>query len=558
MKKPRNFLWMGLGFLLMFSIFAGVLNLAKAADDLYEDNDTQAFAKNIPFGRTNNLVYNDEDWYKVSLMYNETFNFKIWTYGAYFSVEFFNITGSKLDMFGGAGSSLSRIFTCMQYPEMTLDIHIVGTTVGSVYDLDLYTNRQNPYDDMFENNDNQTESKLMPYEFHRDLRLFDEDWYQFAARANYNCFFQLQTGEFYFEMELYNQSGYITKLGGASGSLTLNYTAPMNGPLFIRIIGDYIGRTYNFWAWYDNLNYIALDPYENDDNFEQNYYAGNGNFTVNNGVQWDDDYFKLQVGAHFAVNITLQYNFNIGNLSLTVYNENYTSFGLQSSNTGTEKFDMGPIPYAREYYIRVTGNNTGVNYTMNILQRFIRIDDSIEPYNDKAHAYFLQNTNTSYFNLMQFDADYFKIGVDPNLMLLVIIDCMSNAPIVLFDEHPTESRIIRNESSTFDGQLMFEFGAQNQYNEYIIAVKGNNEGAPYNITFQFLPANPSPTSSSSNTGTSSTQSNTNTNSQSSDQKTSGTTDFENPFGSIPGYPLIIFAFFSGLTVIWIFRTRKIR
>ncbi len=232
----------------------------------------------------------------------------------------------------------------------------------------LWINVQEP-DDPFEENDNYN----CPYYLdihtittYNNLRLFDEDNYEFTANANEEVVVNLHTTEYIGNIILNdinpNDGSLIrTDSGGGDQLLTLIFRAkPTQQNYVIKVNQTTFGLSYDLTFSY----YPATpeDQAEENDDIESAHYV-QMEISLENMVQYDDDWYS------FYNPVSIMYiKMSCSSASpfqIEIYDRNGDLLSnVSMSSADEELYFTSDYGKADDYYIRVTGDNTGAMYSL--------------------------------------------------------------------------------------------------------------------------------------------------------------------------------------------------
>lgn len=145
------------------------------------------------------------------------------------------------------------------------------------------------------------------------------------------------------------------------------------------------------------------------------------------GVQWDEDWFKVIVSPHFRqLFVDLRYQHYLGNIGLSLFNDK-GELVSKSDRDGDDEFINVLLEKGGIYYIKIDGNQKGNHYDFRYWSQFTGGKDDLAEENDTLKTAF---DLTSYQGKwlsetlgegVAADDDYYKIKV-PTDKKRVIID----------------------------------------------------------------------------------------------------------------------------------------
>lgn len=373
---------------------------SSGSDDAYEENDDFAGAEDLstqidtPLSLISGTgAQYDDDWYRIQLSSDGS------TLTA--TLDFVNAEGDlRLTLFDAAGVELVSTDTATDREIVTIDdllagdyfLLVTGPGVGTFYDL-VWTGY---VDDNYEDNNDLVEAydlgvsstgSLVPIDG-PGVRGNDDDFFVIAPSAVGNVtltanatFIHSLDGNI--DLQILDENG--TSLGVANSvtdneSLTVDID-PLAEAFFIRIFGaDDSGLTYDLdWA------FSPIDNYEDNDSIgtpsdlsaiENTLLSETQGFAT----QQDADYYRVTLPANSReLTVILNFEHARGNIDLAIYDPLSALIGSAASTTDNEVLTVPVNPAGGDYFIEVTGDNSGNPYD---LIWSVSVDDLYEENDD--------------------------------------------------------------------------------------------------------------------------------------------------------------------------------
>jgi hypothetical protein len=362
-------------------------------DDMYENNDTMATARNLGTLTTlktvNNLrLLDSADWYSFTTT-------SIGTVSDSVSISFLNSQGNlDLQLYNSTGTLVDQSSTTMDQEQISLS----GLAAGKYYVLVFGANGDRnenytlqikppvpvPADDQYEPNNSFATAfnfgALSTGKTVAGLKMADSgDWYSFTTvgigGANDGASISFLDSQGDLDMELYDANGNLLDTSSGSGNTeAVSLTGQAAGTYVVHVYG-YHGAL--------NPNYtLTISPPSGDDPYEPNntrttaYNFGtlSGNLTVNNLVLADAaDWYKFTTTATGTAANSVAINFTNaqGDLGLDLFDANGNEIGSSTGPNDGESISMNTLA-AGTYYAQVFGENgaTNPNYSLVVTPAF--------------------------------------------------------------------------------------------------------------------------------------------------------------------------------------------
>ncbi len=330
-----------------------------AYDDEYEPNDEFTSASEIYPDFYHNLVNNDMDIYKIYL--DQEVSIDIYN-TSYLWVQLFDDMYMLLADFTNEGSYLTLDWETHHSGDYYIVVN--GSALGDFYDMDIWLT--GPMDDWAEPNDFLGESCELGFGYHDGLVQSDDDWYKVWLYPNdpleINLFYD--TVYTWMNLELYDEyENHLASSNMDGDHLHLSWTNwDYNQYVYIKITGN------NNGDWY----HIGLDLTMGDDWAEENdyfYEAQHLNLGYHDElVQNDDDWYEVWLEPNDPLEINLFYDTEYSWMNLELYNENEAFLTSGTNEEGHLILSWtNDDDYGRSFYIKITGNNNGDWYNLDLI-----------------------------------------------------------------------------------------------------------------------------------------------------------------------------------------------
>jgi len=403
------------------------------ADDIYENNNFVALAADVPFGTYENLILRNDDFYEfdttgvdqVDISMTHDFDFgQIYMdvrnpSGAILAGNFaFNNDTLEIPNFDTSGldSVIVRVFGASLITANTYDLTVTAATKaesgdsfflaydGSIptraYDAESligpvigHASADKGVDDGFEENDflAQAENAMeLPVNQDVQLRLEDDDYYRIPLRDLNDFATQSARITVSFDnddanigLELldarceFNGAGTFLRL-----AQSFRPTADQESVTYVNATGNeyvylrVIDQEFNGSNTYNQADYTVRVDLFSDDAFETGGFPGNPatNFpvgqTVENLIVKDDDFFRIDLSGANTVTVTMDHDFNNGQLYVSLLEDNGTYQILNGdgaaqtfqANSNTLTLTDVDVSGDDSAVIRVFAANRGTNF----------------------------------------------------------------------------------------------------------------------------------------------------------------------------------------------------
>ncbi len=410
--KNKNFLSIFFISLMIVGIVSYGTNIVKAIDeDGYEENDDFLTAYEIGPGFYPNLCHGDEDWFNISIGADEIIKIYLEFNGSIDNIDLqlYNSAHQLLTSSNGIGNNESVLWTSMT--PQTLYIRVYGDHSGEAYNMTV------SIDDWAEPNNIRAESVYLGLGYHENFIQNDDDWY------NYGWVYSMET----LEVDLYYDTAFVLNISlideyDLPHGYTLTYeswgtrlewlSAGDHSDVYIHVYGSDIGLEYN----------LSLYIFGGSDDWaEENDYlteARHLDLLWNGGmVQNDDDWYEVWLYPYDKLELNLFYNTweTWMNLDLFDEYENFLTSGYMDGDHLHLFWENDE--YDRNVYIKITGNNSGYFYDLELIFNGQTGDDWAE---DNDYFYDAEHLDFGYYDdFIQNDDDWYEVWLKPNDQLKI-------------------------------------------------------------------------------------------------------------------------------------------
>ena len=420
--------------------------------DRFEDNDNSGNPTEIRFSATGeanednlSIESGDDDWYSFSLAQQGGFGDEVSINFLHslgdLDLELYNANDTTFSIDGSfsvsdnesislaflpAGDYLIRVYGYLEAsnPDYSLTIDVPATDLGAGED-DLYEPNNN------QNNATNIQDKLGQTIDNLSITTeADEDWFEFElirdGTQSDNVTISFVSEEADLDLGLYNSSGVLINSSlGISDTETISFEGLIPGIYYAQVY-SYLGTTDYSLAVSAPVSggSLNLDQYEPNDSREDaedlGTVRGTGNVFSNLSIHQANnaDWFKFSPDAAGTVDITLNFDHDLGDIDLRVYNAEGNFLDISESISDTEAITIENAAADSTYFVEVYGylDATNPNYSLNIDAPIPFDPDSIdldqyEPNNSFDNAKELRSLNDVLEGLTLHqagDSDWFK------------------------------------------------------------------------------------------------------------------------------------------------------
>ena len=410
---------------------------AGCTDDGYEPNATQDAAYDLgstSFSDTGlQSCPDDDDWYSFEMFAGETLEVDVWFTDADGDIE--------LEVYDSAGTVVDSATTSDDNESLSVPIDVTDTyairiwlfggtpVAGNSYDLDVDYVAATCPDDLYENNDADTEAYYLGDSGYSDTGLqlcpSDEDWFEVFGWAGDEI-----TADIYFtdadgdiDMELFDSGGtLIDESATASDDESITWTVSSSDSFFLRVFfwsssPPAAGNDYDLEVTVTTVGCVD-DTYEDNDTQAAAYGITTNNWseTALQACPWDDDWYDFDLYVGETLDLAVWFTHADGDIDVRVY-DSAGSVVFSSLSYTDNEFIYEPITVSDTYSIRINlaGGTPvlGNDYDLDVayIAPSTCTDDSHEPNNNAGAASYLGSVDYSEtgLQLCPSDEDWFEI-----------------------------------------------------------------------------------------------------------------------------------------------------
>jgi len=370
-------------------------------DDEFEENDSPETAAELAPGEYGQLRCFDDDWYKLVVPAGKIATaMAIWD-DRFGSVGFYGFAENGIDSvaapFAGPGTYLVKVEPLPG--EIQPDYGLV---------IQFFT------EDQYEENDTQdTAAPISAGEY--DLTVVDDDWFRMdegmPAVVQVAITFDHATGDL--DLELYDEDGTLLA-SSATGADTETVTGfTLTGKFLIHVFG-YNGQA-NTCHMTVGVTPIQEDQWEENDAMDEAATIEPGTYEI--GVL-DSDWFRVAVGTSAVLHVTLEFDNDIGDVDLELYDAADGLLAISMSTSDTEI--ANGYAAGGEFLIHVYAYS-GINRCQMTIKATPITDDRFEE-NDTQETAALIDPGT--YEIVAIDEDWFRVdaGGPANIEVTLTFD----------------------------------------------------------------------------------------------------------------------------------------
>lgn len=477
-------------------------------EDNYEENnsDVDAFdfsgSPSIQLSDVDGLgAQYDEDWFLVTLSADDSTLFA--------TLDFVNADGDLgLALFDNSENQLdisnsvtdSEVFSVSGLDAGDYYLQVFGPNIGSSYDL-LW----NTYaDDNYEDNDLITDSFDLGNSVTGTLvaidglgvRGDDDDYYAVSIPAGYvtldvTCIFTHADGDIKLELLDGDQISVGTSDTATDDESVSVSVDPTGGTVYIFVSGALnSGATYDL-SW----SFGVEDLYEDNDST-----ATGTDITAQEGVllselmgyatQSDSDFYLVTLPVNSrTLHVDLFFDHSLGDINMNIYDSIPSVINSASSTTDNETLSVEVDIAGGDYYIEVTGANSGNYYDLiwgvDVDDAYEENDDSATPADISALDGAPLSTDLGLGQLL--DEDWFTFtssvgSVSVNMLLDGFLHSEGNIDLEVYD---TLDNLLASSTSSFDSEeIALAVDPAGQVLK--VRVFGDNAGNSYDFVWSSL------------------------------------------------------------------------
>lgn len=382
-------------------------------DDDFEDNDTAETAAELPAGRHPYLRSYDEDWYKLVVPAGQVATAMIIWDERFGSPRFGAFAENGLDPaaspFVGPGTYL---------------LQVLPPADGIQPSYSLYA--QMLVEDAYEENDTpDTAAVIGPGEY--QLTVVDDDWFRVnadgPATIRVELAFEHDDGDL--DLELYDGNGTGLAVSATTNDIEAVRGYSLTGQFLIRVLG-YAGQS-NTCRMTVQISSITEDPWEDNDTIDKAAVLEPGTYEIS---VLDDDWFRVSVGTSAVLEVTAEFEHDLGDIDLELYD---AARGLLAVSLSTSDLEIvnGYSPTG-EFLIHVYGYAAINRCTLTIKATPVA-EDEFEENDTRATAALIE---AGTYTVTVIDEDWFRVaaGGPARIEVTVTLDpSLGDVDLELFD-----------------------------------------------------------------------------------------------------------------------------
>ncbi len=395
------------------------ITLVQVEDDDYEQNDVFEYASPITIGIHPDLIYNDHDYYNISVLEGESIEISLES-NLYLYLFLFNSN----DQYITSGQGRDIVLKYFSHSNQSLIIYIRKSNGGEYGNYSLEISKEFIIDDdYFEDNDSPETGRELTSGYYSNLIALDDDYYNFSINEDeyleISLYFRYD-GITSINLFLYNSNMELLKSGYHSyNNKSLTYYSEIEQNLIIYVesglsVGNYCLR----------INILEDDIYENNDFLDNPTNLTPGNYT--NLVQLDDDYYNISVqeGMKYIIYVTPNDIYVSKSYTMTIYDSHLT-YITSGKTMGRSRFYAFTSDCNDSIIVRIFNHNLDYrvgSYSLN-MSLSLALDDiyEINEFNEEND---FPETPTQinpgdYQNLISLDNDYYNLSVEADSVLRV-------------------------------------------------------------------------------------------------------------------------------------------
>ncbi|WP_371802234.1 hypothetical protein [Candidatus Lokiarchaeum ossiferum] len=475
------------------------VNIYPDSDDWMEENDysTQACFLGLPF-EGKNLRNFDDDWYEFHLEPNDIaeIHFDPKDASNPLQVEIWEQNGDLV--FNVTVWGLHTISVEAYTNPNDYTMRVSGSNYGGIYDMEILLNgvSVNTDDWMEDNDESSTATSLnLPFE-EWGLRSMDEDWYSFWMEGGdfIDVFVWNSNPTDYLRLVIYDPSWNVIKnqtiYGDSNGPIYINPAE--SGFYFILITTDFTefhGNHYDLRVDLNDQRFVHDDWAEENDVQTSPYSLANNDY-YSDLVCLDDDWFVFgPIMSQETLHVELRYD-TVSNLVIELFDGTGAYHGFQvDDQTWGKVLTWTAGGYFSNAYLLVSGDyNTP--YTLDLRVGTAVNDDWAEENDDISSAKDLSINRHN--GLIQNDMDWYKIWLEPNDLLDIILEYDNALPGLWMDldlyEWSSTAESLLVSGTNDNGKNKLSYTNENLAKYVYIRVNGPNNGDWYDLDLTLNPS----------------------------------------------------------------------
>lgn len=423
------------------------IEISAISDDTYEQNDSYSQYKTLSLGNTYDLVFLDEDYFKIPIGNSGSNYVKATiTYSYYYNnmiqlEKKYSYSGSTESYYNCDADTNEFLLNCSG-DTLYLMIDNVYSYVGTEYTLTLDTLAS--ADDSLENNDSREDAVDINPGITADLYAVqgDTDWYSFTAEANSQITIKIaadySTYNYYLYGYLYRGSSSSSvdyESLGSDDTLELTYYTSYNETFHLRVFNNY----YSYYSYSNEIIPYTItldvttlsnadDSYEDNDTQSDAAAIDTGKTTDLKAIYNDADWYRFSVepNSQITVKIAADYSTYSSYLYGYLYGPSSTSYLDYESLNYNDTLELSYFSAnGGTYYLRTSNSSSSTSnliipYTADINIHTITLsDDSLENNDSKTAAASISAGITQDLYAVKGDTDWYAFSVPANNMITV-------------------------------------------------------------------------------------------------------------------------------------------
>jgi hypothetical protein len=554
---------------LMQNIDNSTANLPN--DDFLEENDISGSASTVDIGQIDNLIQNDDDWYKIYVAPSQV------GYNLTVKIDFIH-NWNNMDLYiYDAALTLLDSGTTNYSPESVrvaplsagwYYFKVVGYNNHIEYDMDIALSHDWIGDDWGEPNDywkNPTTLKTNNINYtYTSMKSYDSDFFKLkVAQGDFvrvSVFNQTLNSLLTLSFSYANNNSLITNTWWwqSSTEIRLTLTAASTTSIIINITGAF-GVLYN--VYFEHT--LADDFYEDNDNHSNAALLEHSDKNYADLILKDSDWFNIPIQAGETLKINLTYNsIYASSINLRLCDGSGTTIKLSTQASASEENITIFAPHFANYSLCIDGSSAG--YLYNLL---IRIDGATDDIYDQDGGNDGPNGAVNITNLLTLndlflykattaEEDWYSIYLKLGDTIKIDIEFLTTDSDIDVEFLDDDGYALLNKSSGTTGQKSISFQV-NQTDSYYVVIKHGALGYFHVFYNMSITVTPGTLPTGTTVTNSNTTSGTNTNSTSG-TNTGGENAPTDDFFGVPGYNVgILFSLMliSSVSIILIIKQR---
>jgi len=474
-------------------------------EDNYEENDALVDAYDLTANPSTPLslidgpgAQYDEDWFSVTLAEDDSaITAKLDFQHDLGDLDLFLINEDAEILESSIGTSDNETISLSGLAAGTYYLQVVGTNLGNEYDLSWSAFA----DDNYEENDDFSESfalggatsgTLSPIDG-PGVRGSDDDYYALSIPFGHvslevTATFAHAEGDIALELFDGQQSSLVSSDSGTDDESVFTAVDPNGGTIFVLVSGaNETGAEYDL-TW----SFGTVDSYEDNDTTANatDLTSDEGKLlseSMGYATQGDSDFYRVTLPANSLVlNVDVFFSHNLGNIDVNIHDSIPSVIASADSITDNETLSAPVDPAGGDYFIEVTGANTGNHYD---LIWSVDVDDPYEENDSETETHDLAGAENVRLSDdlglgKQFDEDWYSLTTPAGkISLNVLVDGFSaingNIDLELYDAADVLVASSADGISSEEIQIAVDPAGET----FKVKVFGDNEGNSYDLVW---------------------------------------------------------------------------